>query len=207
VPPFTMETCGQIITNPDLRPSVDHTPLLMTSADVPPGYVEAGPKITTPSSDQFVASVPSTTPVVYTAFSLGTGPPAVPSGTLYTQAIDETIGDVGSTHLAAQMVARIQALWPEPQCSGDTNGDSTLALPGPLPNLIAYGHGLGSSCPLGLVDATVLVAKGPYVINIMWGSQVNSYRNTQPSGSCTPPLPSASGMVSQVEAALAHIPS
>jgi hypothetical protein len=179
----------------------------MTSADVPSGYVAGGPEITTDSSGQFVASVPSTTPVVYTGFSLGTGPPAIPNGTLYTQSINETIGDVGSTQLAAEMVARIQALWPESQCSSSMTGDSTLTLPGPLPNLIAFGHGLGAGCSDGLLDATVLVAKGPYVVNIMWASGVNSYRDTQPSGSCTPPLPSASGMVSQVATALALIPS
>ena len=114
---------------------------------------------------------------------------------------------MGSTQLAAEMVSRIQALWPEPQCSGSMTGDSTLALPGSPPDLIAYGHGLGDGCADGLLDATVLVAKGPYVINIMWASQVNSYRDTQPSGSCTPPLPSPSGMVSQVATALTLIPS
>ena len=179
----------------------------MTSADVPPGYVEGAPAITAASLHQFYASVPSTIPVVYTSFVMNTGPPAIPSGTLYSQTINETIGDVGSSQLAAEMVARIQALWPESQCSGSMNGESTLALPGLPPNLIAYGRGFGTSCNVGLLGATVLVAKGPYVINIMWGTGVNSYRSAQPSGSCTPPLPSPAGMVSQIATALTLIPS
>ena len=202
---FTMEPCGQIITNPNLRPPVKNTPLLLTSADRPPGYTDGGRKITTPSLHQFAASVPSITPVVSTVFSMNTGPPAYPWGTLYTKSINETLGDVGSTELAAEMVARIQALWQEPQCS-NSNGESTLVIPGSVPNLLAYGGPFGG-CAVGLVDATVLVAKGPYVINMRWANQVNGYRATQPSGSCTPPLPTTSEMATTVAAALAHIRS
>jgi hypothetical protein len=202
-----METCGQIITNPNLRPSVNHTPLLLTSADLSAGYKNGGAKITTPSLRQFVASVPSTTPVAYVTFSKDTGPRAYPQGALYTQTIAETIGDVGSTQLAAEMVDRIQALWQEPQCSNvNSNGQSTQVIPGSAPNLIAYGGPFGG-CSRGPVGATVLVARGPYVINMIWASGVNSYRSTQPTGSCTPPLPSVSQMATTVATALAHIPS
>jgi hypothetical protein len=203
VPPFTMETCGQIVTNPNRRPTVNHENLLLTSTDVPNGYTGGIPHITVRSLPVFVASVPSTAPVVYTTFSLDTGPTQSNGGTLYTQTIAETIGDVGSAPLATEMVGRIRTLQLLPQC-GD-NG-SNVTLPGPVSDLVVAGA--GGSPGAGPTAATVMAAKGAYVINVMWTNSTNpGLERDAPPGSVTPPLPSPAAMASVVDAALARLPS
>jgi hypothetical protein len=196
---FTMETCGGIITNPNLRPTVNHEDLLMPLSDIPPGFTSPGPKMTVASLGVFYASVPSTAPVVYVAFTSGSGGVQGSGGNV--ESIDETIGDVGSASVAAEMVTRIQQAAVHQQC---LPCGQIMDLPGPIPNLKSI-VGCGGSRAGAIADATVLAAKGPYVINVMWGNQ--SYASDSSPPSPTLPLPSLPKLASLVDAALARIPA
>lgn len=189
-----METCGGILTDQNLRPTVSHKGLLITSADVPVGYSTKGPQTTGSGSAQFYASVPSTVPVWFIHFDIdsSTAPLSASSG---TSDISETIGEVDSAQTAVQQVARIQAAAVQAQCLPDGR---LVAIPESVPNLSAI-EGFGGSRAGSIAGATVLVAKGPYVVNLMWGAQSSSE-------TATLTLPTPAELSSIVNKALALIP-
>jgi hypothetical protein len=195
-----METCGGILTDQNLRPAVSLQGMLLTSADVPAGYWTSGPQSTGSAGPEFYASVPSTVPVWFIHFDKGstTAPPNGASGT----SLSETIGEVDSAQTAVQQVARIQAASTQAQC---LPSGRTVAIPGSVPNLSAV-EGTGSSRAGFIGGATVLVAKGPYVVNLMWGVHSSSQTGTYTSPSATLTLPTPSEIGSIVEKALTRIP-
>lgn len=190
-----METCGGILTDQNLRPAVSLQGLLLNSDDVPVSYTTKGPQSTGTAGTEFYASVPSTVPVWFIHFEMGSST-ASPNATSETSSISETIGEVDSAQTAVQQVARIQAAAIQTQCLPDGH---TVAIPGSVPNLAAI-EGFGGSRAGSIAGATVLVAKGPYVINLMWGVQSSSQTTT-----LTLPTPSEIGSI--VEKALTLIPS
>jgi hypothetical protein len=190
-----METCGGILTDQNLRPMVSLWGLLLTPDDVPSGYTTKGAQTTGTAGSAFYASVPSTVPVWYIHFNKRPDVGQAEARTLPFYAISETIGEVGSAEVANQQVARIMAAAEQDQCNPD---GGTVAIPGSVSGLTAI-EGFGGSSAGSLADATVLVAKGPYVVNVMWSSQSLSETAmlTQP----TPPE-----IASLVNTALARIP-
>jgi hypothetical protein len=115
--------------------------------------------------------------------------------TLPFYAISETIGEVGSADVASQQVARIMAAAEQDQCNPD---GSAVAIPGSVPGLTAT-EGFGGSSAGSIADVTVLVAKDPYVVNMMWSSQSLSETAT-----LTQPTPAE--IASLVNTALSRIP-
>lgn len=182
-----MEPCGGIITNKVVDPTVDLQQFLLTPGDVPIGYTTKGPQVTTGTN--FVASVPSTVPVSYITFELGVPSPMFSPTSPPDYSISEAIGWVGSAPLAAQLAARIVSAAEQPQCH---SGRSV-----PLANM-AVLEGSGSSSAGSIAIATVVMAKGPYIINLAWTSQ--SY------AAAAPPLPSRTEIESLLGVALSHIP-
>jgi hypothetical protein len=191
---FAMETCGGILTDQNLRPAINLQGLLLNSHDVPVGYTTKGPQSTGTVGTEFSASVPSTVPVWFIQFEMGSST-APPNAASETSTISETIGEVDSAQTALQQVARIQAAAIQAQCLPDGH---TVAIPGSVPNLAAI-EGFGGSRAGSIAGATVLVAKGPYVVNVMWGVQSSSQTPT-------PTLPTPSKIGSIVEKALTLIP-
>ena len=189
-----METCGGILTDHNLRPTVSLKGLLLTSADVPVGYSTQGPETTGSVDAQFYASVPSTVPVWFIHFEMGsnTAPLSAASG---TSDISETIGEVDSAQTAEQQAARIQTAAMQAQCLPDGR---LIAIPGSVPNLSAI-EGFGGSRAGSIAGMTVLVAKGPYVINVMWGAQSSSE-------TATLTLPTLAELGSIVNKALTLVP-
>lgn len=193
--PFAMETCGGILTDQNLRPTVSLQGFLLTPDDVPSGYTTKGGHTTGTTGAEFSASVPSTVPVWYIHFSKRPDVGQAEARTLPFYAISETIGEVGSAEVATQQVARIMAALGQGQCNPD---GSSVPVPGSVPGLTAI-EGFGGSSAGSLADATVLVAKGPYVVNVMWSSQ-----SLSETAALT--LPTPSEIASLVNTALARIP-
>jgi hypothetical protein len=190
-----METCGGILTDHNLRPTVTLRGFLLTPNDVPSGYTTKGAETTGSAGTEFVASVPSTVPVWYIHFNMSSGAGQAEARTLPSSTISETIGEVGSAEVAAQQVSRIMVAAEQEQCNPD---GSTVAITGSVPGLTAI-EGFGGSRAGSIADATVLVAKGPYVLNLMWSSQ-----STSETAALTQPTPAE--IASIVDTALAHIP-
>lgn len=191
--PFAMEPCGGIISNTVLDPTVNLEPFLLTPGEVPTGYTTRGPQVTT--GTRFVASVPSSVPVLYITFELGVPSTVANPTSAPNYSISEAIGGVDSAPLAAQLATRIVSAAEQPQCLGSGR---SVVVPGPMPNLTAL-EGSGSSSAGSIADATVVVAKGPYVINLAWTSQSSS-------ASGAPPLPNSTEIAYLLGVALSHIP-
>jgi hypothetical protein len=188
-----MEPCGGIITNRALGPRMNLERFLLTTGDVPTGYTTKGPQMTI--GRMFVASVPSTVPVAYITLELGVPSSAANPTSAPNYSISEAIGRVDSAPLAAQLAARIVSAAEQPQCLGSGH---SVALSGALPDVTVV-EGSGSSSAGSISDARVVVAKGPYIINLAWTSQSSS-------ASGTPPLPLNTEMGSLLGVALAHVP-
>jgi hypothetical protein len=101
---------------------------------------------------------------------------------------------VGSPEEAAPWVIRITAAEQTPDC---LHSGGAVALGGSVPGLTAVESGGGSRAG-SLYSATVLAAKGPYVVNIMWGTQTTSQAGA-------PPLPTTTELAALVEQALALV--
>jgi hypothetical protein len=193
--PFAMETCGGILTDQNLRPAVRLRRFLLASDDVPSGYTTKGAQTTGTADSEFYASVPSTVPVWYIHFNKRPDVGQAEARTLPFYAISETIGEVDSPEVATQQMTRIMAAAEQDQCNPD---GGTVAIPGSVPGLTAV-EGFGGSSAGSLASATVLVAKGPYVVNVMWSSQ-------SLSETATLTQPTAAEIASLVNTALARIP-
>jgi hypothetical protein len=198
-PPFTMETCGGIITDPNLQPGVNLEGFLLTSADVPNGYASKGPHTTGSAGPEFDASVPSVVPVAYVDYAMNSGPVQPDSQASSVEDISETIGRMGSADLAAQMVTRIEEAAEQEQCGRDI-----VRLPGPVPDLVAMERS-GSSSAGSLVGATVLVTKGSYVVGVAWTDSTTASPSAAALPEAPAPLPTPAEMGSLVDTALARI--
>jgi hypothetical protein len=82
------------------------------------------------------------------------------------------------------------------QCNPD---GGTVAITGSVPDLTAI-EGFGRSRAGSLANATVLVAKGPYVLNVMWSSQ-----SLSETAALSQPTPAE--IASIVNTALSLVPS
>jgi hypothetical protein len=188
-----MEPCGGIITNRVLTPTVTLRPFLLTAGQLPSGYVTTGAQVTT--GTDFVASVPSTVPVSYITFQLGTTPTAGNPRSPPDYSISEAIGEVTSSPLATQLAARIVQASEEPQCLGSGR---SVPLMEPTTNLTAIEN-TGSTSAGAIARSTVVLSDGPYVINLAWTGQ-----SSTPSEA--PALPSGAEMESLIATALSHLP-
>jgi hypothetical protein len=186
-----METCGGIITDVNEQPTVSLEGLLLTADDAPAGYTTPGPMTTGSAGPQFSASVPSIVPAYWIHFS---APTSNAQGAPGSSTIAETIGQVGSPEEAAQWVTRITAAEQSPGC---LNSGGPVALGGSVPGLTVIETGGGSRAG-SLNSATVLASSGPYVVNMMWGTQSSST-------SGAPALPSLADMAALVDHALALV--
>ncbi|MGH8996648.1 MAG: hypothetical protein ACRDYB_11545 [Acidimicrobiales bacterium] len=197
--PIEMEPCGGIITDLDTQPGVDLRSLLITAAAVPAGLTASPPTIIPTRPGRFFASVPSSTPVAQVDFSAIK--PGQYEGGTSRQGITETIGKVKNPALAAQLAAAVNSAAALPMC---TNGAPSVNLPGSVPGLVAV-EGQGQSRAGPLVSATVVAAKGPYIVNV----QVTNAVTFSGQGGTVPPLvplPSAATLAALVDAALARVP-
>jgi hypothetical protein len=191
--PFAMEPCGGIVTNTVSDPPLNLQPFLLTSVEVPSGYTTMGTQVTTGTN--FVAAVPSTVPVAYITFQKGMSSTATNPTSAPTFSISEAVGSVESSPLATQLAARIVSAEEQPQCLG-SGGTISLSVSGGT--VLAF-ESSGSSSADSNAQASVIVAKGPYVINVAWNSQV-----VAPSEA--PPPASNAEMASIVDVALSRIP-
>jgi hypothetical protein len=192
VPAFSMETCGGIITDVNEQPNVSLEGLLLTADDAPAGYTTPGPMTTGSAGPQFSASVPSIVPAYWIHFA---APASNAQGAAGGSYLSETLGQVASPDEAAQWVTRITAAEQLPQCL--YSGQAT-ALGGSVPSLTVV-ESAGGSRAGSLNEYTVLAAKGPYVVNIMWGTSTTSQAGA-------PPLPSLTELAALVDQALALVP-
>jgi hypothetical protein len=190
-----METCGGIITDQNLRPTVTLRDFLLTSKDIPAGYTTKGAQTTGSAQASFVASVPSTVPVWYIHYDMSSDAAQAVARTLPFYSISETIGEVDSPQVAAQQVTRIMDAAEQQQCNPD---GGPVAITGSVPGLTAI-EGFGGSRAGSLANATVVVAKGPYVLNLMWSSQ-----SLSETAALTQPTPAE--IASIVNTALALVP-
>jgi hypothetical protein len=167
-------------------------PLLLTLADVPDGYTTTGPETVNSAPPEFDGVVAMSVPVAYITFTMGnttTGP-----GSGIVEALDRTTSPQTATGLLSQLNSLIS------EC--DNNADTTVDLPGPVPNLVAIVSNAGSSIE-ALLLASVFTTKGPYPLEVRWYSQVS---DSVPNA-VVPPLPTPGVMASVVDAALARIPA
>jgi hypothetical protein len=191
VMPSGVPTCLGVVQVPNTRPTISLEGLLLTSTGVPNGYTSVGPQTTGAAGPEFTASFPSTVPVAYINFertvqAVG----VVPT----TYGISETIGEEDSAQVAAQLVSRMKGQCPPFQI--------TLRLPGSVPDLVVDGDSSEGSRGQGLASARLLTTKGPYVIDIRWSTNTESYAfPAAPPPFATPP---EMGLVA--DEALSHIP-
>lgn len=191
-PRLTMEPCGSINSNQTGQLAINLDKFLLTAGDVPGGYTSDGAKTTVGS--HFVAAVPSIVPVAYINYQTGSSTPQTGFQMGSIGYIAEAVGEVGSAQGAAQAVLNTDTAAGQRQCGRDT---ATGTLPGSVPNLIAI-EGSGSSSGGSIGTATVLAAKGPYVVSLMWSFST-------PSAASAPPPPSPAQLGSLVDTALARI--
>jgi len=199
-PAFSMEPCGTIITDDDQRPGVDLEGFLLGAADAPAGLTAGPPLRAGTGRGSFVASVPSIVPIADIDFatSVNQAEEGVGEGSS-SSGVSETLGEVTTANEAAGLVARI-----ERALLTCTNGAPAVTLPAPTPGLVAV-EDQGRSSVQELKDATVVVAKGPYVLNLTWSSSVNFSASTESTLPFTP-LPSPGQMAALVAAALGRLP-
>jgi hypothetical protein len=174
-----------------VAPQLD--PLLLTLTDVPDGYTTTGPETVNTSPPEFDGVVPMSVPIAYITFTMGNAITGPSSGIV--EALDQTT----SPQKAASVLDQVNSV-----ASECTNGaETTVNLPGPVPNLVATIFNDGSSIK-ALVTATVFTSKGPFLLDVTWFSQ-ELISGTEPN-SALPPLPTAAVMGAVMDAALTHLP-
>ena len=200
-PAFSMEPCGTIITDDDRRPGVDLEGFLLGAPDAPDGLTAGRPERAGTAPGRFVASVPSIVPVADVDFatSVNQAQEGVGEGSS-SSGVSETLGEVATAGEAVGLVARV-----ERALLTCTNGAPPLTLPAPTPGLVAV-QDQGQSSAQELKDATVVVAKGPYVLNLTWSTSVNFSSSPAPALPFTP-LPNPDQMAALLAAALARLPA
>jgi hypothetical protein len=166
-------------------------PYLLTLEDVPNGYTTPGPETVNSSPPEFAGVVPMSVPIAYITFTMGDAP-AGPSSVI-VEALDRTM----SPQQAESLLSRINSV--DTECGDE--GEQTVDLPGPVPNLVAT-IGNGGSSIQDLLAATVCATKGPFLLEVSWFNGVI----TALVKGVPPPLPTPAVMGSVVDAALAHIP-
>jgi hypothetical protein len=169
-------------------------PLLLTLTDVPSGYTTTGPETVNSSPPEFDGVVPKSVPIAYVTFTMGNATTGPSSGIV--EALDQTT----SPQTAASLLSQVNSVVSE--CGN--GAETTVDLPGPVPNLVATVSNAGSSIQ-ALLIATVFTSKGPFLLEVRWFSQkLNSGSGPKPR---LPPLPTPAVMGSVVDAALARIPA
>jgi len=169
-------------------------PLLLTVTDVPRGYSTTGPETVNSSPPEFDGVVPQSVPIAYITFTMGNTTTGPSSGIV--EALDQTT----SSQKAASLLSQVNSLVSE--CGN--GAETTVDLPGPVPNLVATISNPGSSVQ-ALLIATVFTSKGPFLLEVRWFSQ-ELISGSEPNP-VLPPLPTPAVMGSVVDAALAHIPA
>jgi hypothetical protein len=192
---YSIEQCGGITSSSDLRPNVDNRKLLLTQAGGTPGYTYGAAKMA--SGPTVMASVPSYSPAVYESFQV----PASDGG----WGGQELIGDVGSSNTASQLAQQVESN------IVSCEGAEQVSLPTSVPGVTAETRQFTLSRFNGWDrNATVTVAKGPYIVSLQWSnsntcSTYSSGASCPPAPTTPPPMPSAPDMAELVNAALAKI--
>jgi hypothetical protein len=179
---------GVMVTNRPVTPALD--PLLLTAADIPAGYTTSGPARTT-TNLLFGDELPASVPVAAITFSVSSGPT--------TRSIGESLAREMSAPAASDEAQQREDV--NAQCG--YGGTTTVALPGPIPHLVAITL-LGGQRGEDISSAEVYAARGPYLLEVSWDNVLDTY-NTGVTGS-QPALPSPAVMGSVVDAALVRIP-
>jgi hypothetical protein len=169
-------------------------PLLLTSRDVPRGYTTTGPETVNSSPPEFDGVVPKSVPIAYITFTMGNASAGPSSGIV--EALDQTT----SPPTAESLLSQVNSV--DSECGN--GAETTVDLPGPVPNLVATIANAGSSIQ-ALSMATVFTSRGPFLLEVRWFSQ-ELISGTRPNPAL-PPLPTPAVMGSLVDAALAHIPA
>jgi hypothetical protein len=190
---FSFESCAALVRSPLRRPGVDSRPRLLVAADLPAGAVLDGPHQTSTHEAVQWASVPSTGPAAYETATVvsETEPGGNASVTL-----DEVVGDVGSSALAAHLLSKLDAEVDGPGCN--PGGAETLSLPGTSVTATVSG---GETSEGTVRGAQLFAARGPRLLSLRWtsGVQVN------PAGlrpvPAQPALPGAAAMAATLRAA------
>lgn len=148
--PLPSTPCGDVgsITTP--APSSRLAALLMTSSDVPVGYVAEG-QPTPSATSEFFAAVPESLPQVSDSFSMNSDPG--PGGVNLTQqVIVEALTKTTSAQSAFLLLQKVEAA--QTACGGGT--DTSIALPGDVPNLTPT-ESIGGTPPSHLRQPNVMV--------------------------------------------------
>ena len=173
-------------------------PLLLTAADVPPGYETTGPQVTPPSGPEFYGAIPPLVPVAYVAFSMNSNPG--PAGVAQSQdGITEAVARASSPLAAAALVEKVNAV--AKACGA---GGNSVALPGSVPNLFALVTNGGTSSQ-SIATAEVFVVKGDYLNETRWFN-TNLANASLPALPSPAPIPTPEVIGSVVDAALGRIP-
>jgi hypothetical protein len=197
--PPSSTPCGSIGPTTAPASSSRLAPLLMTSSDVPLGYVTEG-QPTLSATSEFFAAVPESLPQVSDSFSMNSDPG--PGGVDLTQmAIVEALTKTSSAQSAILLLQKVEAA--QTACGGGTG--TSIALPGDVPNLIAT-ESIGSTSSQSIATAVVLVQRGPYVVEVRWFNS-NLADPTLARLPSSARLPSPQAMESVVNAALGHLPT
>jgi hypothetical protein len=169
-------------------------PLLLTLADVPSGYTTTGPETVNSSPPEFDGVVPKSVPIAYITFAMGSARTGPSSG------INEALDQTTSPQAAASVLSQVNSV--DAECGN--GGETTVDLPGQVPNLVATIANAGSSIQ-SLLIATVYTSKGPFVLEVNWFSQ-ELISGSEPNPPL-PPLPTPAVMGAVMDAALARIPA
>ena len=165
-------------------------PLLLTAADIPPGYATSGPALTT-TNLLFGDELPASVPVATISFSASSGPAS--------QSIDESLARETSAPAASAQAQQLENV--NAECG--YGGSTTVDLPGTVPHLAAITL-LGGQRGKDISSAEVYASRGPYLLEVSWDNALDTY-GTGVTGP-QPALPSPAVMASVADAALDRIP-
>jgi len=166
--------------------------LLLTVSDLPPGY-STSPSVIMGTHGEFNTAVKPPGLLAYVDFNYTGNPSSYHELVYFGQGVSEMIGKATSAHSAVRTAQSMRLV------SRRCNRGTPVALPGPVPKLVAdvYSGELGDS---HFSYAATFVTKGSYVAQLTWGDLLAK-------GGPPPALPSPEVMAQTVDAALSRIPS
>lgn len=175
-------------------------PLLLTTTEMPVGYVTKGPQLTPPSgTPEFFGALPPDVPVVYETFSMDSnqGPADI---ALTQDSITEAVAKATSSDAAIALLQKVDAA--ATACGG--NGTS-IAVPGSVSNLVASQQD-GATASQSFATAEVFAVTGSYILETRWFN-TNMANPTAPMPPAAAVAPTAQTIGTVVDAALRRIPT
>jgi hypothetical protein len=175
-------------------------PLLLTTTDIPHGYISSGVNTAT-SSLLFGGELPRSVPVA----AIGYGEDEQVTGGLVVENLNEAVAEDSSASASSVLAEQLQTA--TVGCNPDSG---TVHLPGAVPGLVAttlVRFNVSTTIVINQIadisTAEVYAAKGPYLVEVSWDDTLSPVG----PGDATPPaLPTAAVMASVVDAALGRIP-